>query len=87
MLIIAAVVGASKGRIIESGALIFAVVILHNGLGYLLGFLAARVMGLPYDAQKTLAVEVGMQNSGLGVATGEAAFCRAACGGRAQRDF
>ena len=74
VLIIAAVVGASKGRIIESGALIFAVVILHNGLGYLLGFLAARVMGLPYDAQKTLAVEVGMQNSGLGVALAKLHF-------------
>ena len=74
VLIIAAVVGASKGRIVESGALIFAVVILHNGLGYLLGFLAARVMGLPYDAQKTLAVEVGMQNSGLGVALAKLHF-------------
>ena len=74
VLIIAAVVGTSKGRIIESGALIFAVVILHNGLGYLLGFLAARVMGLPYDAQKTLAVEVGMQNSGLGVALAKLHF-------------
>ena len=74
MLIIGAVVGASKGKIIESGLLIFAVVVLHNGIGYLLGFFAAKWTGLPYDAQKTLAIEVGMQNSGLGAALAAAHF-------------
>ncbi|HGS8465538.1 TPA: bile acid:sodium symporter family protein, partial [Neisseria gonorrhoeae] len=62
------VVGASKGKIMESGLLIFAVVVLRNGIGYLLGFFAAKWTGLPYDAQKTLAIEVGMQNSGLAAA-------------------
>ena len=38
---------------------------LHNCIGYLLGFFAAKFIKLPYDAQKTLAIEVGMQNSGL----------------------
>lgn len=66
ILIVAAVVGASKGKIMESGLLILGVVILHNALGYLLGFWAAKWLKLPYDAQKTLAIEVGMQNSGLG---------------------
>ena len=33
VLIVAFVVGASKDRIIESGLIIFAVVVLHNGLG------------------------------------------------------
>ncbi|XXQ68377.1 bile acid:sodium symporter family protein [Neisseriaceae bacterium B1] len=66
VLIIAAVVGASRVKIMESGLLILGVVMLHNGFGYLLGFWAARTFKLPYDAQKTLAVEVGMQNSGLG---------------------
>lgn len=42
VLIIGAVVGASKGKIMESGLLIFAVVVLHNGIGYLLGFFAAK---------------------------------------------
>ncbi len=52
VLIIGAVVGASKGKIMESGLLIFAVVALHNGIGYLLGFFAAKWTYLPYDAQK-----------------------------------
>lgn len=74
VLIIGAVVGASKPKIAESGLLIFGVVVLHNGIGYLLGFLAAKLCKLPYDAQKTLAIEVGMQNSGLGAALAAAYF-------------
>lgn len=68
VLIVAFVVGASKDRIIESGLLIFAVVVLHNGLGYLIGFFTGKVLGLKYADQKAVSIEVGMQNSGLGVA-------------------
>ncbi|MGQ1538456.1 bile acid:sodium symporter family protein [Acinetobacter baumannii] len=66
--IVAAIIGGSKAAILQSGLLILAVVILHNGLGYLLGFAAARFFKLPYVDSKAIAVEVGMQNSGLGVA-------------------
>lgn len=68
VLIVSFVVGASKDRIIESGLIIFAVVVLHNGLGYLLGFLFAKLLKLGYAEQKAVSIEVGMQNSGLGVA-------------------
>ncbi|WP_373358303.1 bile acid:sodium symporter family protein [Acinetobacter lactucae] len=66
--IVAAIIGGSKAAILQSGLLILAVVILHNGLGYLLGFAAARFFKLSYADSKAIAVEVGMQNSGLGVA-------------------
>ncbi|MBO1280133.1 bile acid:sodium symporter family protein [Acinetobacter nosocomialis] len=66
--IVAAIIGGSKSAIFQSGLLILAVVVLHNGLGYLLGFTAARFFKLPYADSKAIAVEVGMQNSGLGVA-------------------
>ncbi|MCU4503350.1 bile acid:sodium symporter family protein [Acinetobacter sp. WU_MDCI_Abxe161] len=66
--IVAAIIGGSKAAILQSVLLILAVVILHNGLGYLLGFTAARFFKLPYADSKAIAVEVGMQNSGLGVA-------------------
>lgn len=66
--IVAAIIGGSKAAIFQSSLLILAVVILHNGLGYLLGFTAARFFKLPYADSKAIAVEVGMQNSGLGVA-------------------
>jgi len=74
VLIVAAVVGASKGAIAQSGLLIFAVVVLHNGLGYLLGFFAAKAFGLNLYKRKALAIEVGMQNSGLGAALATAYF-------------
>ncbi|WP_447505389.1 bile acid:sodium symporter family protein [Acinetobacter pittii] len=66
--IVAAIIGGSKAAILQSGLLILVVVILHNGLGYLLGFTAARFFKLPYADSKAIAIEVGMQNSGLGVA-------------------
>ena len=48
-------------------ALIVAVV-LHNGFGYLFGYWTAKLLGLNLAKRKCLAIEVGMQNSGLGVA-------------------
>jgi bile acid:Na+ symporter, BASS family len=74
VLIVSAVVAASKGAIVQSGLLIFAVVVLHNGLGYLLGFFAARAAGLSLAKRKAIAIEVGMQNSGLGAALATAYF-------------
>jgi bile acid:Na+ symporter, BASS family len=74
VLIVAAVVGASKAAIASSGLMIFAVVVLHNGIGYLLGYLAARASGLSVAKRKAIAIEVGMQNSGLGAALANAHF-------------
>lgn len=74
VLIIGAVVGASRAKILESGMLILGVVMLHNAIGYLLGFFTAKLFKLPYDVQKTLSIEVGMQNSGLGAALAAAYF-------------
>jgi bile acid:Na+ symporter, BASS family len=66
VLIVAAVVSGSRDRILETGLIIFAIVILHNGLGYLFGFLVAKLFKLQFDDQKAVSIEVGMQNSGLG---------------------
>ncbi|MGG4178206.1 bile acid:sodium symporter family protein [Virgibacillus pantothenticus] len=74
VLIVAAVVAGSKDKIIESGLLIFAVVILHNGLGYLIGFFVAKLFKLELMDQKAVSIEVGMQNSGLGAALAAAHF-------------
>lgn len=74
VLIVAAVVAASRGSILQSGLMIFAVVVLHNGLGYLIGFFAAKAAGLSLAKRKAIAIEVGMQNSGLGAALATAYF-------------
>ena len=67
VLIVAAIIAASKASILQSGLLILGVVMLHNGLGFLLGYWASRLFKLPYADAKAVSIEVGMQNSGLGV--------------------
>ncbi|MCY7780588.1 bile acid:sodium symporter family protein [Bacillus haynesii] len=72
--IVSAVVGGNRENIIQSGLLIFAVVVLHNGLGLFLGFVLAKCFKMDYASQKAVAIEVGMQNSGLGAALATAHF-------------
>ncbi|MEU6133102.1 bile acid:sodium symporter family protein, partial [Saccharopolyspora sp. NPDC047091] len=40
-------------------------VVLHNVLGVGLGYVAARVAGIDEAGRRAIALEVGMQNSGL----------------------
>ncbi|MCU0845386.1 MAG: bile acid:sodium symporter family protein [Spirochaetes bacterium] len=66
-LIVASVIGAGRNEILMSGfALLGAVFCLHAG-GFLLGYVLARMAGADTISAKTISIEVGMQNSGLGV--------------------
>lgn len=73
-LIVASVVSLSSERILETGAVVFAVVILHNLLGYAAGYLLGSLLKLPLPQKKALSIEVGMQNSGLAVSLAGSAF-------------
>lgn len=70
----AAVVAVNTDEIASTGLLIFSVVILHNVLGLLIGFLLGKVLKLEFNDQKAISIEVGMQNSGLGSALALAHF-------------
>ncbi|PLS14611.1 sodium transporter [Bacillus sp. M6-12] len=72
--IVAAVVSGSQEQIAKTGLTIFAVVILHNVLGYLLGYGFGKLFGMNLSKKKAVAIEVGMQNSGLGAALATAHF-------------
>ncbi|MGO1701743.1 MAG: bile acid:sodium symporter family protein [Canibacter sp.] len=72
--VVIAVVSGSADKIVEAGLLVLLVVILHNGLGYLLGYFASRVFRYPERVARTTAVEVGMQNSGLAATLAAAHF-------------
>jgi BASS family bile acid:Na+ symporter len=74
VMIVCAVVAASQAKIAESGLLIMAVVILHNSFGFLLGYFTGKLFKLPLAQRKSLSLEVGMQNSGLGAALASAHF-------------
>ncbi len=73
-LIVASVVSHNAQKIFETGAVVFAVVVLHNVLGYLAGFLIGILLKLPLSKRKALSVEVGMQNSGLATSLAGSAF-------------
>lgn len=68
VVIIAIVVALNREALTGLGPGVLAAVVLHNGLGLAAGFGVARLLGLEARVARTLAIEVGMQNSGLGVA-------------------
>ena len=47
-------------------AAMFGAVMLHNALGYLFGYLLAKVTGMDTAKCRTLSIEVGCQNAGMG---------------------
>lgn len=66
--IIAIVVALNSDSLLEVGALTLVAVVLHNLGGMCGGFYLSRLMGFDTRQSHTIAIEVGMQNSGLGVA-------------------
>ena len=73
-MIVASVVSHNSSRIFETGAVVFVVVILHNLLGYVGGYALGKALGVSVSRKKALAVEIGMQNSGLATSLARASF-------------
>jgi BASS family bile acid:Na+ symporter len=78
VLIVGGVVGANSTKIATTGAAIFLIVILHNLLGLLSGYLLGEKMSLQEAKKRALSIEIGMQNSGLAVSLAVAHFSPAA---------
>ncbi len=78
VVIIAIVVALNRDELGTIGPAVVAVVALHNSAGLLLGYAAARALGFTEAERRTLAIEVGMQNSGLGVVLAHQYFSAAA---------
>ena len=68
ILIIAIVVALNADRLLDVGLITLIAVILHNLSGLAGGYYISRLIGLDIKQSQTVAIEVGMQNSGLGVA-------------------
>lgn len=73
-MIVACVVSHNAEKIHTCGFIILSVVILHNALGYILGFLIGKSLKMPHDKIKAFSVEIGMQNSGLATSLANTAF-------------
>ncbi len=76
--IIAIVVALNRHNIAAAGMSVAFAVMLHNLGGLGAGYAAARLMGWEEQVCRTIAIEVGMQNSGLGVALAMKYFSAAA---------
>ena len=63
--VVAAVVAPSKASIQAAGLLVFVAVVLHNILGYAVGYGFAKLFRRDNRVARTVSIEVGMQNSGL----------------------
>lgn len=68
VLIVAIVVGLNVKNINTVGGIVVVGILLHNGIGMLGGYYGAKMFGYDKKICKTVAFEVGMQNSGLAVA-------------------
>lgn len=63
--IVGGVVSAHGQKIVASGIVIFAAVLLHNTLGYILGYITGLLAKFSNSKCRTVSIEVGMQNAGL----------------------
>ncbi len=63
--IITIITAAGRDSLLEVGLFLILAAILHNGMGYLLGYWGARLMRLDERSCRTVAIEVGMQNGGM----------------------
>lgn len=78
LLILGGVVSVNSEKILETGLTVIVVVMLHNLLGYGLGYVTAKVLGMNRAKSKAVTIEVGMQNSGLAVSLAMTHFGAAA---------
>lgn len=61
------VVAHNRDRLIIVGLALVGAAIIHNFLGYILGYWSSRVIGLSERDCRTVAIEVGLKNGGMGM--------------------
>lgn len=64
-LIIIVITAAGRDSLLDIGALLLLLVLVHNVFGYTLGYWFARLVGMNERDSRTISIEVGMQNGGL----------------------
>lgn len=64
-IIITVITAAGRDSLMDIGLLLIIIVLIHNCLGYTMGYFLSRLLGMDKKSSRTIAIEVGMQNSGL----------------------
>jgi len=68
ILMVIAMLSANFSQFTSYVHLVFFIVLLHNGLALSTGYFFSKLMKLPNNDQRTIAIETGIQNSGLALA-------------------
>ncbi len=63
--VLAIMTAAARDQLLAAAATLLILVILHNVVGYLLGYWLSRGAGLKEAESRTVSIEVGMQNAGM----------------------
>lgn len=63
--IIAVIVAAGRDSLLTIGFLLFLAAVIHNAMGFLLGYWGSRLFKLNKRDSRTIAIEVGLQNGGM----------------------
>jgi len=63
--IIAVIVAAGRDSLLTIGLLLFLAAVIHNAMGFLLGYWASRILRMNKKDSRTIAIEVGLQNGGM----------------------
>jgi len=66
-MIVSSIIARSRDQILEGGLKISLAVFSLHAAGFLLGYMASRLLRADIVSARTISIEVGMQNSGLGV--------------------
>lgn len=74
VLIVAGILGVQKDHVLGSGLLVLTAVVLTHALAFLLAYFVAKWRGASLSECRTISIEVGMQNSGLGVVLARSSF-------------
>lgn len=64
-IIIAIITASSRDALLAVAVALFAVVVLHNAIGFVLGYWGARLFRLNEADSRTVSIEVGLQNGGM----------------------
>lgn len=67
VLIIAIIIAVGRDNLLTLGVALLLGAILHNTLGFLLGYWSCKLFGMNKIDCRTIAIEVGMQNGGMAV--------------------
>jgi len=72
--IVGVIVAANAGSIATVGLTVTVIAVIHNILGFSIGYGVARLYGMDVIRARAVSIEIGMQNSGLAVALANTYF-------------